>query len=186
MFYINIIIKFLFFAKFYLITKRKSFFTFDYSLFTIKSYMPSILYLFRNSSVFSSSIFLDLSAFERPNMVDSVAFSLFYLFYIPLLGIRISLNFVVGQKKTVKSMASCFQALEWAEREVSEMLGIKFLLKKDSRKLLLDYSFVGFPLLKHFPVVGLVELTYNFKIKWVMYVSLRLSESDRLRFLFNN
>lgn len=41
------------------------------------------------------------------------------------------------------------------------MFGISFLQKKDNRRLLLDFSFIGYPLLKSYPVTGYVELFYS-------------------------
>jgi NADH:ubiquinone oxidoreductase subunit C len=42
------------------------------------------------------------------------------------------------------------------------MVGTFFYNKIDNRKLLLDYSFIGFPLLKIYPSVGFSELIYSF------------------------
>ena len=50
----------------------------------------------------------------------------------------------------------------WLERETGEMYGIFFFLKKDIRKLLLDYSKIENPLLKDFPSEGLNDIFYNF------------------------
>jgi len=47
------------------------------------------------------------------------------------------------------------------EREISEMFGICFSGKKDNRRLLLDFSFIGNPLLKSYPVTGFVEVFYS-------------------------
>jgi len=42
------------------------------------------------------------------------------------------------------------------------MMGAFFYNKLDNRKLLLDYSFIGFPLLKIYPSAGFIELIYSF------------------------
>ena len=42
------------------------------------------------------------------------------------------------------------------------MYGFLFFLKKDARKLLLDYSKIINPLLKDFPSEGLDDIFYNF------------------------
>jgi NADH:ubiquinone oxidoreductase subunit C len=43
------------------------------------------------------------------------------------------------------------------------MLGINFFDKLDSRKLMLDYSFEGNPLLKQFSSIGYDELEYDLR-----------------------
>ncbi len=51
------------------------------------------------------------------------------------------------------------------------MYGIYFLNKKDSRKLLLDYSKTEHPLLKDFGAEGVQECFYNFFEEQVVYAS---------------
>lgn len=55
-----------------------------------------------------------------------------------------------------------YKNANWLERETGEMYGIFFFLKKDIRKLLLDYSKIENPLLKDFPSEGLNDIFYNF------------------------
>jgi hypothetical protein len=45
-----------------------------------------------------------------------------------------------------------FPSSVWAEKEMSEMLGIAFKNYPDLRRLLLDYSFKGYPMQKDFCV----------------------------------
>jgi NADH:ubiquinone oxidoreductase subunit C len=47
------------------------------------------------------------------------------------------------------------------ERECFEMFGIFFEGHKDLRKLLLDYGFIGNPLLKQFPLPGFHQISYT-------------------------
>lgn len=42
------------------------------------------------------------------------------------------------------------------------MYGVFFFFKQDGRKLLLDYSKIENPMLKHFPSEGLADVFYNF------------------------
>ena len=64
-------------------------------------------------------------------------------------------------KETLTSSTHYFSALNWMEREAAEMFGIKFLGKKDTRRLLLDYTTDANPLLKEYPVEGGGEYFYD-------------------------
>jgi NADH:ubiquinone oxidoreductase subunit C len=53
---------------------------------------------------------------------------------------------------------------------VSEMFQINFILKKDNRNLLLDYTQNEHPMLKDFPCEGYKDLYYNFIEENLVYV----------------
>lgn len=63
--------------------------------------------------------------------------------------------------KKTKSCDFIFLNLNWMEREISELLGISFLMKNDSRNLLLQYFDSSSPLNKHISSIGDFELFYN-------------------------
>jgi NADH:ubiquinone oxidoreductase subunit C len=77
--------------------------------------------------------------------------------YIP-----INNNFNKKNLSSINSIDVFYNNANWLERETSEMYGIFFPLKKDMRKLLLDYSKIENPLLKDFPCEGLNDVFYNF------------------------
>ena len=60
------------------------------------------------------------------------------------------------------------------------MLGINFLNKVDSRRLMLDYSFEGCPLLKNFPAIGYEEVIYSTTERWVTYRFFRNSDVSEM------
>ena len=60
------------------------------------------------------------------------------------------------------------------------MFGVNFINTIDNRILLLDYSFVGHPLLKVFPNIGKIEIYYNFLKGWISYTDIVLKESNKL------
>ena len=92
----------------------------------------------------------------------------FYFFYIKQ---RITFFFNVSNKNSVLSIENYFSNSNWLEREISEMYGIFFNNKKDSRNLLLDYSILFNPMLKSFPSTGYKEVFYNNLKKNVIYSS---------------
>jgi NADH:ubiquinone oxidoreductase subunit C len=59
------------------------------------------------------------------------------------------------------SVASLFSNYWWLERESSELLGVNFEFKYDSRNLLLEYTNVLKPLSRFFPSVGFFEFFFN-------------------------
>lgn len=59
------------------------------------------------------------------------------------------------------SIESIYYNFWWLEREVSEMSGVSFLHKFDTRNLLLEYFSIFKPLKKQFPSYGLTEIYYN-------------------------
>ena len=89
---------------------------------------------------------------------------LFYIYYSYFLKIKLTITLFYNNffKNKIISIDSIFSNSNWIEREVSEMFGINFFLKKDLRKLLVDYSSFDNPLLKSFPTEGYFDIFYNF------------------------
>lgn len=59
------------------------------------------------------------------------------------------------------------------------MFGISFSGKKDNRRLLLDFSFIGNPMLKSYPVTGFVEVFYSVIKQWIEYGLCLLLEGEK-------
>jgi NADH:ubiquinone oxidoreductase subunit C len=97
-------------------------------------------------------------------------------FYFFLLNLQFNLAVLKNFNKSIPSIASLYKIAQWSEREVGEMHGVVFKRKLDNRRLLLDYSFVGYPLLKSFAIMGYVELCFNFTLSWLYYLSLKLRD----------
>jgi NADH-quinone oxidoreductase subunit C len=58
------------------------------------------------------------------------------------------------------------------------MSGVYYTEKNDNRHLLLDYSFLGNPILKSFPVFGYFELIYDGNNNQVIYKKINFSNSE--------
>jgi NADH:ubiquinone oxidoreductase subunit C len=91
-----------------------------------------------------------------------------YSFYFFLLKKRITFFLHGGEQ--VCSVESFYSNANWLEREISEMFGVSYLLKKDSRNLLLDYGSSFNPFLKKFPATGHAEVVFNSFLKTTAYV----------------
>lgn len=62
---------------------------------------------------------------------------------------------------TLDSVSELYSSSNWLEREASELSGITFVGKKDSRNLMLQYGDSTTPFKKNFPSVGLREVYYD-------------------------
>lgn len=65
------------------------------------------------------------------------------------------------------------------------MHGLTFFNKGDSRHLLLDYSFLGSPMRRDFPTIGLIEVCYLPMMGFVSYKPLVGQGSSKVDYSFN-
>lgn len=98
----------------------------------------------------------------------------YYSFFFFYLKQRISFFFKNSEKSA--SAEFYFSNANWLEREYSEMYGIFFLKKKDSRNLLLDYGVLENPFLKSFPSIGYEEVYFDAVEKNVIYAAITAVE----------
>lgn len=59
------------------------------------------------------------------------------------------------------------------------MFGVLFLNHPDLRRILTDYGFSGHPLKKDFPLVGFVEVRFDYLHKCVSYYNVRFIQEYR-------
>ena len=158
---------------------------FNLYLLIYPQWVLTVFTTLRYNSLFYKCIVQDINTFEYSNStVKAVStgnlVSNLYHAYLPLFDTRFTVATFVEPSNGLIPVSPLFQNLSWTEREISEMYGIKFKSKKDNRHLLLDYSFTGFPMLKSFPVSGLVELFYSVTSGVISYQSLGLFESSKI------
>jgi len=91
-----------------------------------------------------------------------LVFSTYYIYWTKIRLTIFSLLPIKTNKKLLCSAETLYFNSNWLERELSEMYGIYFFQKKDSRNLLLTYSTSENPMLKRFPCEGFDEVYYNF------------------------
>jgi len=82
----------------------------------------------------------------------------------------------------ILTLTNLFRCANWLEREVFDMYGIWFKGHPQLRRILTDYGFKGFPLRKDFPLHGFKELRYDFEVRHLLYVTVKLSQDLRIYF----
>ena len=89
------------------------------------------------------------------NMGESPRFEVIYTLTQAETGVNLSLKTKVDDGEEVPSVSGIFQGANWHEREVWDLMGIKFSGHPDMRRILMWEGYPYFPLRKDFPVQGL-------------------------------
>ncbi|NBV28402.1 NADH-quinone oxidoreductase subunit C [bacterium] len=82
---------------------------------------------------------------------------------------RVRLKSFIPTTLEMMSLSELWPNADWHEREAFDLFGVIFKNHKDLRRILTDYGFVGFPFRKDFPVIGEVELRYDYEQKRCIY-----------------
>lgn len=140
-------------------------------VFLDKNYFFLINLILKNEFFCSKSTLIETSAVDTlmytkinnqiPIFSKNRVF-LYYIYYIYTLKMRLTIILNTNFNYGVKSVDPLYRNANWVEREASEMYGIFYTNKKDSRKLLLDYTKDENPLLKDFPTEGTNDIFYDF------------------------
>lgn len=111
-------------------------------------------------------IILDLDFSKKSNRILT-----YYSYYNYNLKLRMTfLLYKNDRESNLFSIDSLFKNANWLEREFSEMYGIFFNFKNDTRKLLLDYSLSENPFLKDFNSESQIDNFYNIFEEKVCYI----------------
>ena len=76
----------------------------------------------------------------------------------------------------VRSVVDIWNSANWFEREVFDLYGILFEGHPDLRRILTDYGFIGHPFRKDFPLIGVVEVSYDSDKGRVAYKPVSIEE----------
>lgn len=139
-------------------------------LYSINLFFKNELFL-SNSSLIESSC-IDSSNYNQvanslnsntiENMFCLNKLILFYNYYNYTIKCKLTLIVILlNTRKYVDSIDRVYPNANWLEREASEMYGVSYKWKTDTRKLLLDYSKVENPMLKEFQSEGLQDVFYS-------------------------
>lgn len=121
--------------------------------------------------------FIDATVVD--NLERKNRFLLTYNFFNYYTKTRIYLNSNLNLYSKTPTMSNIFHGAETAEREIYDMYGVFFQDHKDLRRLLTDYSFIGNPLKKDFPLSGFVETKYSYIKKTLVFKHVELAQEFR-------
>jgi len=76
----------------------------------------------------------------------------------------------------IPSVNNIWNSANWFEREAFDLFGIFFIGHNDLRRILTDYGFIGHPFRKDFPLIGEMEVRYDFKQKRIIYDPVSITE----------
>jgi NADH-quinone oxidoreductase subunit C len=104
----------------------------------------------RDDPEFSFNFLSDLCGVDY--LVRKPRFDVVYNLYSISKNKRVRLKAKVDEGESVPSVASIWNTANWQEREVFDMLGIKFDGHPDLRRILMPEDWEGHPLRKDFPL----------------------------------
>lgn len=140
-------------------------------------------WIYLTNQILKNEVFLAKSALVENSSIDTISFSndnflinffskhnrnlIYYSYYMYFMKIRLTFFFFCNNYGNIlsggiTSIDRIYKNANWLERETSEMYGIYYYWKSDTRKLLLDYTKSENPLLKDFPSEGFQDVFYNF------------------------
>jgi NADH:ubiquinone oxidoreductase subunit C len=137
-----------------------------------------ILAYLRLGELTAGTHFLDFTGFERA--VTQLAVTVVYWFTALRWGLRLGLCTTAPFWRRVPGAAEFFSGAIWPERECADMLGIALGRKLDARRLMVDYTFEGAPLLRQFPAAGFEELEFSALQRSLAYATLRLRDEGEV------
>jgi len=95
----------------------------------------------------------DICSLDFPE--DEERFEMVYMFYSIPRKHRIRIKARISEEDcTIDSIASIWKGANFMEREVYDMMGIRFNHHPDLRRILMPEDFEGYPLRKDFPTEG--------------------------------
>jgi NADH-quinone oxidoreductase subunit C len=102
---------------------------------------------------FSFDYLLDISSVD--NFGEEPRFEMVYELYSMTLSVHLRLKVRVSEEEEVPTISDIWPTANWHEREVYDMMGIRFVDHPDLRRILMWDGYPYFPLRKEFPLEGL-------------------------------
>jgi NADH-quinone oxidoreductase subunit C len=152
------------------ITKKKLQEKFPDSILEIVEFRGELTFFLKKEDLIEICVFLKSDPELKYNFLSDVCgvdfperdkrFEVVYNLYSIPNSFRIRLKIRVGEDEPVPSVTPIWSGANWMEREVYDMLGIRFDNHPDLRRILLPDDWVGYPLRKDFPLTR-EEITFS-------------------------
>jgi NADH dehydrogenase (ubiquinone) Fe-S protein 3 len=143
---------------------------------SVKNLNTSISFLYYHTNTLFK-IIPDLTAIDYPD--QKLRFEVVYLLLSPFYSTRIRIKTLIDEITPIPSITNIYTGANWMERETWDMFGIYFYNHPDLRRILTDYGFEGFPLLKNWPLSGYMEVRYCDIEKRVIYEPIEITQEYR-------
>lgn len=111
-----------------------------------------ILLFLKNSDDLQYDLLIDLCGVDYCG--DDLRFEIVYLLHSLNYNNRLRIKTRLREGESIDTVSDIWKAADWMEREIYDMLGIKFNNHPDLRRILLTDEFSGHPLKKDFPLEG--------------------------------
>src|SRR5438552_3454805 len=101
----------------------------------------------------SFNYLIDITSID--NFGEDPRFEIVYELYSMTLAVRLRLKLKLSEDEQVDTISDIWPTANWHEREIYDMMGIKFKGHPDLRRILMWDGYPFFPLRKEFPLEGL-------------------------------
>src|ERR1700730_3195953 len=96
---------------------------------------------------------IDITSID--NFGEELRFEIVYELYSMTLAVHLRLKLRIAEDEQVDTVSDIWRTATWHEREIYDMMGIKFKRHPDLRRILMWDGYPFFPLRKEFPLEGL-------------------------------
>lgn len=129
-------------------------------------------------SGFSRGVEREPVVLDEADTFDPRRFAVVYHLLSLHYNARLRLRVFTGENNppVIRSVVDIWNSANWFEREAFDLFGILFEGHPDLRRILTDYGFIGHPFRKDFPLVGIVEVTYDVDKGRVAYQPVTIEE----------
>lgn len=146
-------------------------------LYTSSKYLYSLIFFLRYHTNTQYNIVSDITAIDYPE--HKQRFEIVYNLLSPLYNSRLRVKTIIDEMTPLPSLTVIYPGIGWMERETWDMFGIYFYNHPDLRRILTDYGFDGFPLLKNYPLSGFLEVRYDEEQKRVVHEPIEITQEFR-------
>jgi len=129
-------------------------------------------------SGFSRGVEREPVILDEADTFDPRRFAVVYHLLSLKYNARLRLRVFTGEDNppVIRSVVDIWNSANWFEREAFDLFGILFEGHPDLRRILTDYGFIGHPFRKDFPLIGIVEVSYDADKGRVAYQPVSIEE----------